>query len=143
MSARCQQWEVYAAEESIFSMHGEEMTLAEVQAYVDSLRATTWWEQRCYEILHIEVGPARRGENGVGGWYKDKSAGRIELAPRARNKSTILHEVSHVIADAMHNSTAHDPAFCRVYLELVYRELGSDAYVKLRESFVQHNVEFN
>ena len=75
------------------------------------------------------------------GWYEPHNrAGACEMLPCHWNELVVLHELAHVLASARFGSTSHDPAFARVYLELVALVMGPSAYVPLYEAFEQHGV---
>lgn len=118
------------------------------QRWVDDLRDTPWWHLQGFSlyVLRIEVGPATRLARefaGVGWFEREKSAGRIELKRDALDERTILHEVAHVLASAVHDSKSHDPAWARTYLTLVSSVMGPDAYLALQRSFDQHGVDYD
>lgn len=133
-----QQYALYASEEA--APRGRQFrTVPEVQAYLDELRDRPWWPER---ILRVEAGPARQsGRCSVGWWQEEKQAGRVEMLAEHMYHQAILHELAHVVAAAMHRSKAHCPHFARTYLELVYREMGPDAYRTLWDSFESHGIK--
>lgn len=142
MTTRVQQDEVYAAEGRV----RRGMTFAssrDAQAYVDSLRETWWWERFFWQgPARIEVYWRSRGASSVGKWEPENDAGLIEMLPSHRNELIILHEIAHVLADAIHGSHAHDPYFARTYAVLVYCVLGSDAWLELEAGYKEHGVEY-
>lgn len=140
---RCQQEELYAAERGVD--HGRQFDSIEaIQVFVDGLRDERWWfAQGFWTVERIEVGrPSKRNErDGSVGWYeKAMNAGRIEMAQVHWDELTVLHEVAHVLADALHNSEAHDPYFARIYLTLVSCVMGPQVYTRLRNSFDRRGV---
>lgn len=141
MTVKCQQYELYAAEQTSSS---EDFTLGQLQAWVDDLRETWWWTTFYSHIQRVEVGAAiRGGRGGSVGWYEaDKQAGRIEMASYHRNIPTVVHELAHVIAACYHDSQAHDPWFAREYLNLTYLIRGSEAYLELQRAFIDAKINF-
>lgn len=131
----CQQDQLYAAESSC--RRGQEFhSVEEMQRWVDQLRDRPWWTMFYAKVLRVEVGAARsNGRGSVGDWFPELSAGRIEMHPAHWCVRVILHELAHVLAAARFGSKSHDPYFARVYLELVYHEMGPGAYTELWESF--------
>lgn len=122
--------------------------VAAAQKFVDDLRDTHWWQLQGYSlhVLRIEVGAATKLSDrfsGVGWYDDDKNAGRIELKPAGLNTRTVLHEVAHVLASAVHKSKSHDPAWARTYLTLVSCVMGPDAYLALQRSFDAHGVDYD
>jgi putative metallohydrolase (TIGR04338 family) len=143
MSASCQQFELYAAERRVST--GERFpSVAAMQAFVDGLRNTWWWRQFYPNVARVEVysRPSNRHES-VGAYDAAKRAGHIEMLPVHWTPLVVLHELAHVLAKARYGSRAHDPAFARVYLELVYLELGYATYVELERAFTAAGINFD
>lgn len=142
---KTQQLDCYAAQEAL--PRGQAFaSLEEVQRWVDDLRDTPWWHLQGYSlhVLRIEVQPYRSAKfAGCAQWCKEDNCGVIALTPDGRTVRTVLHEVAHILADAAHDSTGHDPAWARVFLTLVSCVMGPDAYVTLRESFDAHGVSYD
>lgn len=144
---RTQQFDCYAAEGGLES--GPTFPDWDAaQRWVDDLRDTPWWNLQGFSlyVLRIEVGPATKLSNkfaGVGWYEDDKNAGRIELKRCGLNTRTVLHEVSHVLADAVYKSTGHDPAWARTFLTLVSCVMGPDAYLALQRSYDAHGVDYD
>jgi putative metallohydrolase (TIGR04338 family) len=144
---KTQQLQCYAAEVGV--PDGSRFRdVAEAQRFVDELRDEPWWHLQGYSlaVLRIEVHPASRTNqqwHGVSQWFPDKSAGLVELSPSGLSTRVVLHEVAHVLADSALASTGHDPAWARTYLTLVSCVMGPDAYLKLRESFDAHGVDYD
>jgi putative metallohydrolase (TIGR04338 family) len=76
---------------------------------------------------------------GLARWDANAGAGVIGISKDGMSLRTVVHEVAHVLADAR-GSTSHDPRYCRQFLELVYHCMGSEQFIKLRDSFEQHGV---
>lgn len=135
MAKRTQQNEVYAAQEVL--PPGRTFTaLDEIQTYVDELRESYWWPAW---VLRIEVQPISQRFRGLAHWHTNEGAGVIGISKDGMNLRTVVHEVAHVLADAR-GSSGHDPLYCRQFLELVYHCMGSDQFIKLRDSFEQRGV---
>jgi putative metallohydrolase (TIGR04338 family) len=146
---KTQQFDCYAAEAALGDGRAFR-GVDEAQRWVDDLRDTPWWQLQGYglHVLRIEVGLAdarKLGKDAVAvGWYeRSKNAGRVEFKRSALNESTVLHEVAHVLASAVHGSKSHDPAWARTYLTLVSCVIGPDAYVTLQRSFDAHGVDYD
>lgn len=135
----CQQYEVYAGEASV-DKGRRFKSQADIQVWVDEIVNQSWWPERHPKVITIEVPTVnRRGTSGsVGDWFED-GCGVIEMAEVHWCELYVLHEMSHVCADA-EGSHAHDPMFCRMYLELVYRIMGTDTWMQLRQSLLNHGV---
>lgn len=143
-----QQQQCYAAETALDT--GRTFaSVDEAQAWVDALRDEPWWHLQRFSlaVLRIEVGliDRRKARRCAGvGWYeKEMSAGRIELDRDALNARVALHEVAHVLASAMYDSTSHDPAWAMTYLTLVSYVLGSEEYLKLQRAFDELGVNYD
>lgn len=140
-----QQQDCYAAE--VAADNGRRFgSVAEVQTFVDGLRDTPWWTSQGFhlKVLRIEVGSSRSKKFGGVGWFdKDANAGRIELTKYGLCERVVLHEVAHVLAQAIHGSKSHDPWWARTYLTLVSCVMGAEAYLTLQASFDLHGVDYD
>jgi len=117
--------------------------IAQAQLFVDILRDQPWWDRTYSKVAYVEVGATRRNATkSVGWWDAEHNAGRIELCASGMQARTVVHELAHVVADALDGSTAHDPTFARRFVELTYHALGVEAYVALTTSFDAHGVEY-
>lgn len=139
MSTRNQQDRVYTAERTV-GLGRRFASQAEIQVWVDELTCQEWWTERFPNVTNIECPTVtrRNGDGSVGAWFED-GTGIIEMHPTHWCELYVLHEISHVCADA-NGSTAHDPLFCSVYLELVYRIMGTDSWLALRTALTDHGV---
>lgn len=136
---RTQQDEVYAAEACVD--HGARFdSQAEIQQWVDGIVAQDWWGERFDKVTVIEVPMVHRrsGAGSVGAWFKD-GGGVIEMARVHWCEMFVLHEMAHVTAEA-EGSHSHDPLFVRHYLELVFRVMGPEPWMALRQSLLDHGV---
>lgn len=142
MTVRTQQEEVYTAQRVLpagLRFDGR----ADAQRYVDTLRDEPWWEQffPLVEDVEVHVGPCGAGWGGVAAFHEGERCGVIQLDPNGgMTQATIVHELAHILANAHRESTGHDPAFVRTFLELVYHTYGSEAWQGLKASFLQHGV---
>jgi putative metallohydrolase (TIGR04338 family) len=136
-----QQYELYAAERAV--PNGAVFSTArEAQAFVDGLRETWWWQRFYWKgPARVEVYFRPRGHS-TNRWDKDKDAGLIELRPGQRDVKTILHELAHILAEALDDSHAHDPFFARTYAVLVYAVLGSRAWLTLQNGYNECGVDY-
>jgi hypothetical protein len=139
----CQQFELYTAEAE--GEHGEWIPPSSLQAFVDSLRETAWWERNFPQIIRVETHVRREDYQGgsVGYWKPHLGAGLVDMARCHLTELYICHEVAHVLADARYGSKSHDPWFARTYLELVYCTLGSDTYLALKAAFDRGGVDYD
>lgn len=140
MTVRCQQDEVYAAENKAGGW-GRDLTIDEARGYATDLVSESWFREQWGRVLDVEVN-GRRARDGVGHWDEKTWVGQVELGPGVRNERTLLHEIAHVVAAAQHGSNAHDPAFVGIYLELCYRRRGVEVWTALREAMLANGVEW-
>lgn len=136
---RCQQRAVYRSESRVPITRRFD-DAAHVQRHVDALRDTWWWRVWYPQVRWVEVRP-RRGRDSVGAWNGRGGVGDMELIGEHLDGLSVLHELAHVLAGARWNSRSHDPWWARTYLELVYLDLGSEAYAALREAFEADGIE--
>jgi len=138
----CQQYELYAAEQNV--PRGHDIEACELQSYVDELRETPYWASRYGNVLRIDAVAltwSQTVRGSVGAWFPKNNSGKIEMCPAHMCELFVLHEVAHVLADARHGSHSHDPYFTRVYLELVYTYMGSEAYAALKTAFEEAGID--
>ncbi len=131
-----QQEAVYAAEGTCergrtFADHGE------VQAYVDGLTSTYWWEERYNHIVRVEVLRVTEGRSRANASH-DMGGGTIGLLDGSLDESTVLHEVAHVIAG---NECGHSSTWARIHLELTYLVRGSGPYSALSAAYTTNGVD--
>lgn len=114
--------------------------LGEVRLFVKQMIDSTWWHDRFPKVRGIRVERALKRDGSVGTWFPDDWTGQIEMAPQHWNARTLCHEVAHVTSSAHADSRSHDPAFVRDYLELVYRTLGSEIWMDLRQRLLDAGI---
>ena len=139
---KCQQFELYAAEERVADKGQRFANLTEMQEFVDNLRDTWWWQLWYANVRRVEVGASLKPTESVGGWFASKNSGRIEMASQHHVMMFVLHELAHVLAAARFDSQAHDPQFGRVYTELVYLVMGEQAWLDLQVEFDRAGIEY-
>jgi putative metallohydrolase (TIGR04338 family) len=142
-----QRSKVYKAEQAAFNPFGDVgvMTLStvpEMQAYVDHMRASKWWEGCRYPKITITVTDGR-GRSRFACATIDYRGRVIKMPSFARKNWVVLHEVAHHIAREQGSGWLHDWRFCEIYLDLVRRMMGKAAHDALRASFKKHGVRIN
>lgn len=137
----CQQFELYASEATV--PQGRGLAAGELQAYVDELRESDWWRRNFPQVLYVEARAKSGGAASVGGWFEDKGAGAIDMLPCHMTELYVLHEISHVLAAARFGSHSHDPWFAQTYLQLVYTQMGSEAYGALVAAFDRGGIDYD
>jgi hypothetical protein len=144
VSVRCQQDELYRSEETI--SQGRPLTQSEIRALVDRVRDSEWWERNVPQVRYVEVFFRERSREGsVGAWDRVRGCGVMEMAPCHMAELPIIHELAHVVADALWGNgrgCGHDPRFARTYLNLVYVAFGSERYLELYEAFTRDGIDF-
>jgi putative metallohydrolase (TIGR04338 family) len=137
----CQQFELYAAEATI-SGGRTFASEKELQEYVDELRESDYWQRNFDKVQRIDAfaHPPSWRSGSVGG-MRDDVIGQIEMAPVHMCELFVIHEVSHVLAEARYGSHSHDPWFARTYLELAYTALGSETYAVLVAAFDRGGID--
>ena len=139
---KTQQHQLYASEDTIDL--GPELTLAEIQQLVDRLRDTWWWERTCSNVLRVRVQHHGRMKMlGVGGYEESEHTGYLTFSGRTVREQYVVHELAHVLARARFRSTAHDPWFARIYVELTFLVRGAEAYSALAEAFRRDGIDFD
>lgn len=138
---RCQQEQLYAAEDATASYPGE--VVDDPQAWVNAQRDTWWWARWYWTVGYVNVNVDRRRSTSTGGYSQHDGCGYVTLGRDHSRVAVLIHELAHVVAGKLHGSRAHDPWFAREYLKLVYLILGSDAYYELRHEFITHKIEYD
>lgn len=122
-----------------FPMTGP-LSLEEAQEFVDHMRHHPWWDENFPKVSRVEV-YEHAGGDSVGVYYPEMESGVADMSDRHMIQLYLCHEVAHVLAAARYGSRSHDPWFARTYLELVYLNMGSDAYHALYRAFEEHHIE--
>lgn len=138
----CQQDEMYAAESAV--PWGFELAEEAAQRFLDEARDRyPRWLEDFSMVARIEVVVDPGRKNSVGKFEEHKSAGLCCMAPAHSNPVCLCHEAAHVLVAARFGRNGHGPWFARVYLELVYSLVGSDAYAALKASFDEHGIDYD
>lgn len=140
MSARaCQQDELYRAEAG--APNGIDFhDIGEVRIFVQQMIDSSWWHERFPKVRGIRVERALKRDGSVGAWFADDWSGQIEMSPDHWCAKYVCHEVAHVTAKAHSGNGSHGPVFARDYLEMVYRTLGSEVWMDLRQRLLDGGV---
>ena len=128
---------VYATEKKI--NRGEVIDRETLQAYVDGLTATEWWEDRYRHVVRIEVTSLDRDNEFHGLALGDHGNGGGVIGFRPDGDVTtheVLHEAAHVITPGGHHA-----AWVRTLLEVTYLVRGSESYSELRAALVAEGVD--
>lgn len=109
-------------------------TVPMLQAYVDALAASAWFEAR-WGARSFEVRPgyghrrATADGNGV-----------LQLPKWARTEAVVLHEVAHCLTPV--EFAAHGPEYAGVLLSIVRRAVDPGTAQRLEDSFGRHRVRW-
>lgn len=138
-----QQYDLYDAEHRVESYGRTFASLDEIQAYLDGLVDSWWWQEFYSMVRTIEVGKVtrRKGEGSVGAWFPEDRMGIVEMHRVHWNENMVLHEIAHVLADARFASKAHCPWFAKVYTDLVYHVRGAEAWADLHRCLTEGGIE--
>lgn len=138
-----QQGRVYAAQARCSA--GAQLSLEAAQAWMARVVNVDWWPERFPSVESIEVGRMdhRQRWGGVSGFDPECNCGLIEVRDNTSER-TLVHELAHVCAQAELGGDlggGHGPHFVRTYLELMYRLLGQEAWMQLREAMLAEGVD--
>ncbi len=104
-----------------------------LRKYVKKICKSAWYRRRFVRYPLIEVGDGRRRRKAGGGW------GEINMPRWSRFKLVILHEMAH----AVHTYQPwHGREFCKIYLAMVKKWIGKEAYAGLKLAFDEHGVKY-
>lgn len=133
-----QKSKLYRAERSLsqFTEH-EEMTLVEIEAYLNKLVRSAWFQRRWPNIQEARLFGDGRGRRSACGW-KHGGTAYMTLPRWARNKPVVLHELAH--STSRHHG--HGWAFAADYLTLITHELGEQAGKELRAAYKKNRVRY-
>lgn len=117
------------------SWHGKYPTPAAVQAYVDEVTSSRWFQSRW-------------GQKRIEYWAGNgshASGNHITVATEhRRSEAVILHELAHCLVTQRSSTAAwHGPEFAGVLMTLVRNVMGKESADALTESFRKHKVRKN
>lgn len=118
---------------------------AEIQTWLnEEIVNSAWWQERYPKVKWVNCPTVKRSQRdgSVGTWYEDDWTGQIEMWEGHWNQLYLCHELAHVVGSSV-GAHGHDPAFARVYLELVYLIMGSGPFLELRNYFVEDGICFS
>jgi putative metallohydrolase (TIGR04338 family) len=111
-------------------------TVPEMQAWVDKITASAWWQQRYPHVSKITVRDGAGQRRALG--YPGRRM--ISMPKWSRSRGVILHEVAHVIAPT--GTAWHGWEYCAELLALVQHFLGKEEADALRAAFDQERVRY-
>lgn len=108
-----QRAKVYRAQEQL--PKGKHLkTMAEMQAYVDKIHSTRWFQKRWPRLYNIEVRDGRGRRSACAGW------GQIKMPKWSRYEVYILHEIAHLLTKEKHYSVpSHGREFVKNFIALL------------------------
>lgn len=135
-----QQFRLYDAESRGVRGHtfpdGDELRIWLFDTVIDA----PWFVERFPHVIGIDVHVRKTNTHGSVGSLIDGIA-TMEFAPIHMCEQFVLHELAHCCVAP--ESKSHDPIFAQVYLELIYRVQGVDAWLRLRTAFQKTGICFD
>lgn len=137
-----QRRKLYTAENAAFKnfKSRDVSTHSKYVARLDAILNSKWLRERYPNTprkVTVEVVPQRRGASA---WSYT-----IETGPKAMVEWILVHELAHIVHKHSHPDGSKQPGhgreYAEVYVRLVRRFLGADAYKRLREEFRRHKVK--
>lgn len=125
---------LYRAEYPLWDVGQRWQTVPEVQAYVDRLDESAWFQRR-WGRRRIVVEDGRGRRSAVGYTYE------IGVPRLMRRELIVLHEIAHCLTPRTY--APHGPEFAGVVLTLVRHKMGDEAGRQLAESYRAHKVRVN
>lgn len=135
-----QRSKVYDAEDEVGE--GKRLdTVIEIQAWVDKITHSSWWNSRFPEIRnHTVVVKDGRGRRS-GGALRGILESDIRIPRHFRTQKWILHELAHITVDELEHAW-HGCEFAHNYLVLIQRWMGREYANELRSAFKRHRVHW-
>jgi len=110
---------------------------ANALALIDSVISTDFWKQlRGPESVNLRV--SYKATRYC--WARYGTASIVLAASWGLNRSTILHELTHLVVGSPH--PAHGKLFCRIFLHFVCGYMSKDSYRTLLNSFNYYGVSY-
>lgn len=109
-------------------------TVPEIQAWVDRMIASAWWQKRYPHVQRITVKDGRGRRIACAGYRS------ITLPKWSRSKAVILHEIAHVVTSS--RVAWHGWEFADNLLKLVGHWVGGEEAELLKQSFKKHRVRW-
>ncbi len=109
-------------------------TVPQLQAYVDALAASAWFEARWgSRSFVVRPGHGHRRATADGN-------GVLQLPKWARTEVVVLHEVAHCLTPV--EFAAHGPEYAGVLLSVLRRAVDPGTAQRLEDSFTRHRVRW-
>lgn len=122
-------------------------TLEEVQEYVDSITRTRWWKSRYFGSFENSGWRFRgngkyqvRIKDGRGSATSYRLRGEVKMPHWSRYKGIVLHELAHQLVPPQY--AGHGPEFAKMYLLMVKRYMGRDAWRFLKWQFDRYGIKY-
>ena len=129
---------LYRAEKVLETADSRLETVAEIEEWCEVIRRSRWFSERYPWVKRIDVYDGR-GRRRAGGWGTPTAVG-IKMPKWSRFRAIVLHEISHGLQPS--NTAAHGREFCNIYLQLVRRFMGDEAWKTLKDSFRKEHVRW-
>jgi hypothetical protein len=135
-----QKTKLYRAEREAFreSPGRDVRTPARYEARLRAITTSKWMRSN-FKCCPLEV-PVEYSDTMMGA---NASAWRIRTGTYSMTEWVLIHELAHVIHQRMvrWDTAGHGRQYAELYLKLVRRFMGADAYKRLRTSFRKHKVK--
>ncbi len=115
----------------------EFQTLAEVQAFVDDVCATDFWQALAPESPTVGVKDGRGSRRGAA----SAELGEISMPRFTRRRWYTLHELAHVAQGCDETRAPHGPEYAAIYLALVREFLSPTEAKRLADAFKAYGVK--
>ncbi len=131
-----QRQRVYDAENTV--THGADRLdeVRDIEKFLKRITKSAWYKRRFTRWATIEVKDGRRRRRACG----SSSRGYINMPRWSRTRKIVLHEVAHVVQPSC--TAWHGREFCKIYLALVKKWIGREAYDALKAAFKEHGVKY-
>lgn len=139
MRDSCRQ-RVYDAENEVFGDSSEQMTVKEMQEFVNRVLSSKKIQKRYRRARYKPTVTDGRGRRR-GGYTPGYNHAEIKMPKFTRSKWYLIHELAHHLSYCLHEPW-HGPKFCEAYIHLVSVYIGKDEAKALRAAFRSRNVEW-
>lgn len=116
-------------------------SVQEVEQYVNRILRSQWWKKNCqgWLIREVRVKDGRGTTNASA--HRSRYGCYINIPRWARNELVVLHELAHIACSNEH--APHGREFSRMFLSMVKRWMGREAWEVLREEFKAAKVKYS
>ena len=130
---------MYEAETYMFwhEPYSVQMSMDAIKEFLADIFQTPWFRRRFFRgDCRVFVHDGRGARRAIGKCNDDTGDVHLTFPRVLRQKLIVLHELAHAATGG-----GHDGWFCSVYLKLVRRFMGDEAWDDLRSTFGYLNVK--